>query len=148
MFTIIMRVKEFHLIPFTLLLYSKNRKLTITMTIPKKIFQIQYFLLNFSLFLRYGDQLQMRFSQSFLDEIIKFLCSLESPFQVVLKNIPTFYDRTHMTKVMADKSLSTIFFETPCIFCRIFFKFWVEKRLKENVYIVSFFKWFLAPKGA
>ena len=57
----------------------------------------------------------MQFSQSFLDEIKKFLCSLESPFQVVLKNSPTFYYRTHMTKVMADKSLSTIFFETPCI---------------------------------
>ena len=57
----------------------------------------------------------MQFSQSFLDEIIKFLCSLESHFQVDLKNIPTFYDRTHMTKVMADKSLSTIFFETPCM---------------------------------
>ena len=65
--------------------------------------------------MRYGDQLQMQFSQSFLDEIKKFLCSLESPFQVVLKNIPTFYDGTHMTKVMADKSLSTIYFETPCI---------------------------------
>ena len=66
--------------------------------------------------MRYGDQLQMRFSQSFLDEIKKLLCSLESPFQVVLKNSPTFYDRTLMIKVMADKSLSTIFFETPCIF--------------------------------
>ena len=76
------------------------------MTIPKKI---QYFLLNFSLFLRYGDQLQMQFSQSFLDEIIKILCSLESPFQVVLRNGPSFYDRTHLTKVMADESLSTIF---------------------------------------
>ena len=63
--------------------------------------------------MRDGDQLQMRFSQSFLDEIIKLLCSLESPFQVVLKNSPTFYDRTHMTKVMADESLSTIFFRHP-----------------------------------
>ena len=58
----------------------------------------------------------MQFSQSFLDEIKKFLCSLESPFQVVLKNSPTFYYRTHMTKVMADKSLSTIFFRHP-VFC-------------------------------
>ena len=63
--------------------------------------------------MRYGDQLQMQFSQSFLDEIKKFLCSLESPFQVVLKNSPTFYYRTHMTKVMADKSLSTIFLRHP-----------------------------------
>ena len=52
----------------------------------------------------------MQFSQSFLDEIKKFLCSLESSFHVVLKNGLAFYDRTHMTKVMADKSLSTIFF--------------------------------------
>ena len=44
----------------------------------------------------------MQFSQSFLDEIIKCLCSLESPFQVVLKNSLSFYDRTYMTKVMAD----------------------------------------------
>ena len=55
----------------------------------------------------------MRCSQSFLDEIIKFLCSLESSFHVVLKNGLAFYDRTHMTKVMADKSLSTIFFRHP-----------------------------------
>ena len=55
----------------------------------------------------------MQFSQSFLDEIKMLLCSLESPFQVVLKNGPTFYSRTHMTKVMADKSLSTIFFRHP-----------------------------------
>ena len=58
----------------------------------------------------------MRCSQSFLDEIIKFLCSLESSFHVVLKNGLAFYDRTHMTKVMADKSLSTIFFRHP-VFC-------------------------------
>ena len=55
----------------------------------------------------------MRCSQSFLDEIIKFLCSLESSFHVVLKNGLAFYDRTHMTKVMADKSLSNIFFRHP-----------------------------------
>ena len=55
----------------------------------------------------------MRCSQSFLVEIIKFLCSLESSFHVVLKNGLAFYDRTHMTKVMADKSLSTIFFRHP-----------------------------------
>ena len=55
----------------------------------------------------------MRFSQSFLGVIIKFLCSLESSFHVVLKNSLTFYDRTHMTKVMADESLSTIFFRHP-----------------------------------
>ena len=66
--------------------------------------------------MRYGDQLQMQFSQSFLDEIKKLLCSLESPFQVVLKNSPTFYDRTHMTKVMADKSLSNVFFGHPVFF--------------------------------
>ena len=42
--------------------------------------------------------------------------SLESHFQVVFKNIPTFYNRTHMTKVMADKSLSTIFFRHPVHF--------------------------------
>ena len=65
-----------------------------------------------------GDQLQMQFSKSFLDKIKKFLCSLESPFQEVLKNSPTFYYRTHMTKVMADKSLSTIFFETPCTYLK------------------------------
>ena len=34
----------------------------------------------------------MQFSQPFLDEIIKFLCSIESSFQVVLKNSPTFYE--------------------------------------------------------
>ena len=55
----------------------------------------------------------MQFSQSFLDEIIKCLCSLESPFQVVLKTILSIYDRTYMTKVMADESLSTIFFRHP-----------------------------------
>ena len=55
----------------------------------------------------------MRCSQSFLDEIIKFLCSLESSFHVVLKNGLAFYDRTHMTKVMADKSLCTIFLRHP-----------------------------------
>ena len=55
----------------------------------------------------------MQFSQSFLDEIKKVLRSSESHFHVVLKNSPTFYDRTHMTKVMADKSLSTIFFRHP-----------------------------------
>ena len=67
----------------------------------------------------------MQFSQSFLDEIIKLLCSLESPFQVVLKNSPNFYYRTHMTKVMADKSLSTIFFETPCIF-NLYIKYFLK----------------------
>ena len=44
--------------------------------------------------------------------VISCLCSLESPFQVVLKNDLSFYDRTHMTKVMADESLSTIFLDT------------------------------------
>ena len=67
----------------------------------------------------------MQCSQSFLDEIIKFLCSLESSFHVVLKNGLAFYDRTHMTKVMADKSLSTIFLDTLYIpilkvYCQLF----------------------------
>ena len=80
----------------------------------------------------------MQFSQSFLDEIIKFLCSLESPFQVVLKNIPTFYDRTHMTKVMADKSLSTIFFETPCIFSYYFSSVQIGRLLNcFSLYLLS-----------
>ena len=61
----------------------------------------------------------MQFSQSFLDEIKKFLCSLESPFQVVLKNSPTFYDRTYITKVMADESLSTIFLDTLYIIIKL-----------------------------
>ena len=55
----------------------------------------------------------MRCSQSFLDEIIKFLCSLESSFHVVLKNSLTFYDRNHMTKIIANESLSTIFLRHP-----------------------------------
>ena len=55
----------------------------------------------------------MQFSQSFLDEIKKFLCSLESPFQVVLKNSLSFYDRTHMTKVMAEMKAEVLFFRHP-----------------------------------
>ena len=43
----------------------------------------------------------MQFSQPFYDDITKFLCSIESSFQVVLKNCSTFYDRTHVTKVIA-----------------------------------------------
>ena len=55
----------------------------------------------------------MQFSQSFLDEIIKCLCYIESSFYVVLKNSCAFYDRTHMTKVIANQSLSTIFLGHP-----------------------------------
>ena len=77
----------------------------------------------------------MRCSQSFLDEIIKFLCSLESSFHVVLKNSLAFNDRTHMTKVMADKSLSTIFFETPCIFVRVSEKYFICELLAETFHL-------------
>ena len=64
-----------------------------------------------------------------------FTPSLESPFQVVLKNDLSFYDRTHMTKVMADESLSTIFLRHPVALSKK--EIWPKKLKGHSVCILK-----------
>ena len=67
-------------------------------------------------FLKGGQHLWTKFSQSFIDKNEEFLCLSERKFSELFKTHPTFVYSAHVVPSRACQTLTGVFFGTPCTF--------------------------------